>query len=400
MKVLVTSSRTPFALDIVRKLAERGEEVYASDTYEAAPGSHSRFLAGHFVTASPQHDTSRFVADVSHAVRDAGIEVIVPAFEECFYLATARDALAPARLYTGEFPALARLHDKATFQRLVTELGLPTPETVVARSDEELRDAMARFPHYFARAAFSRGGVELLTNTGPLAGHVDPADVHPAPESPWLVQEFVEGPMVCSYSTLHDGRVTAHCTYEAPRQWEHSTGIQFRSVDSGESLAVVDRLGSELSYTGQLSFDFVRSPDGLRMIECNPRPTDGVLLMSTQEAVEGLLWPDADQHVVEPGRLVQLDFAVFGEIFQEGVREVPGSIRDLVRVSDQGAGWRDHLPALYSFLAFAHHARLGHRERRGLFEAMADDIVWNGEPIEGMGDADRAALEQLEASRA
>ena len=50
VKVLVTSSRMPFALGMVRKLAEAGHEVYAADDYELSPGSHSKYLAGHFVT--------------------------------------------------------------------------------------------------------------------------------------------------------------------------------------------------------------------------------------------------------------------------------------------------------------------------------------------------------------
>jgi hypothetical protein len=399
VRVLVTSSRTPFAIDLIRKLAERGEEVWASDTYETAPGSHSRYLAGHLVTASPQHATARFVEDVAGAVREHGIEVIVPAFEECFYLATARERLAPARVYTGPFPVLARLHDKASFQRLAAKLGLPTPETVVARSDDQLKAALGRFPRYFARAAFSRGGVDLLTNNGPLAGAVDPDDVHPSEDSPWLVQEFVDGPMVCTYSTLHEGRVTAHCTYEAPRQWHHSTAIEFRSVDGGPSLEVVQRLGSELGYTGQLSFDFVRSEEGLRLIECNPRATDGVLLMSADELGEGLLWPDAELALVEPGRMVELELAVVGQMLTEGPRQWPRSIRDLVHVRDASAGWRDHLPLVYSFLAFVHHADVSVHQRRGLLEVMADDMVWNGEPIEGMSEADAAALREIEAAR-
>ena len=74
---------------------------------------------------------------------------------------------------------LARLHDKDRFTQLAERLGLPTPTTVVARSDEELREGIERFPRYFARAAFSRGGVSLLTNTGPLAGKLEGADCHP-----------------------------------------------------------------------------------------------------------------------------------------------------------------------------------------------------------------------------
>ena len=32
--------------------------------------------------------------------------------------------------------------------------------TIVARNDSELRDAVQQFDEYFARAAFSRGGVD------------------------------------------------------------------------------------------------------------------------------------------------------------------------------------------------------------------------------------------------
>ena len=44
MRILLTSSRLPFALSLIRKLAEAGHEVYASDAYEVASGSHSRYL--------------------------------------------------------------------------------------------------------------------------------------------------------------------------------------------------------------------------------------------------------------------------------------------------------------------------------------------------------------------
>lgn len=396
MRVLVTSARLPFALDMVRKLATAGHTVFASDAYDLAPGSHSRFLEGHFVTASPSGDTEQFVADVEAIARGRDIDVVVPAFEEAFYLATAHERLSEVTtLYTAPFGILARLHDKGTFSELAARLALRTPETVVATSDEELRAGIERFPRYFARAAFSRGGVSLLTNTGPLAGHVDVADCHPSPASPWLVQEFVDGPMRCTYSTLHAGRVTAHCSYAAPRQWEHSTGIQFRTVDARPSLDVVERVGAELGYTGQMSLDFVESDDGPRLIECNPRATDGVLLMTAEELATGLLAPDAELSVVEPGRETQLDLAVLGQVFRERPTEVPGSFADLLRVRGSDRGWHDALPGLYSFLAFAHHERLNWRTRKGLFAAMSEGICWDGQPIAGMSPADARLLEDL-----
>lgn len=233
MRVLVTSSRNPFALDIIRKLGSTGHTVIASDTYAGALGNHSRYVTAHAVTASPRSDTDRFIADVSDIVTRYEVDLILPSFEEAFYLAARSGDLPPrARLYTGPFAALARLHDKASFQRLAAQASVPVPETVVATDDASLDAAIARFPRYFARAAYSRGGVALLTNTGPLSGEMTVKQCHPTPEQPWIVQPFTDGPMVCSYSTIVDGRVTAHCTYRAP-----SSGITAPASRSSPSTA-------------------------------------------------------------------------------------------------------------------------------------------------------------------
>ena len=228
------------------------------------------------------------------------------------------------KLYTGQFAQLARLHDKVSFQRMAEQDGVRIPRTLVAHDDASLRDAIAQFPEYFARAAFSRGGVALLTNTGPLAGQVAVEDCHPSAEQPWLVQEFVTGPMVCSYSTLHDGRVTAHCTYRAPRpvgaQHRHLVPRHRRRARRSRSCS---KFAEPMSYTGQLSFDFVDSDDELFLIECNPRSTDGVLLMTAEHLAAGITDPDAPLSMVEPGTEVQLDFAVIAEMFKEPLKQAP-----------------------------------------------------------------------------
>ncbi len=386
----------PFALDAIRKLGERGHDVYACDSYASAPGSHSRFLRGHFTTASATDDPEGFAADVERIAAENEIELVLPMFEEVFYLAAQHERISrTTRLYAPPFQTLARVHDKGTFQALCEKLEIATPQTRLAHDEAELRDAIASFPRYFARAAFSRGGVGLLTNTGPLAGHLAPKDCLPTEANPWLVQEFVDGPMHCTYSALHQGEVASQMSYRAPRQWQHSTGIQFLSVDPADTLPTVERLGRELSWNGQMSLDFVDTGDGLVMIECNPRPTDGLLLMTAEELERGLLEPQPETLMVEPGREEQLDFAVFGQVFSEPLKQAPRSFEDLTRIPGTDRGWHDALPKLYSFLAFAHHERMSLRERRGLFEAMADGITWDGQPIPGLPAGDAAFLAQL-----
>ena len=50
-----------------------------------------------------------------------------------------------------------------------------------------------------------------------------------------------------------------------------------------------------------MSLDFIETDDGLVMIECNPRPTDGVLLMTAEELERGLLAPEDDTLQIPEG---------------------------------------------------------------------------------------------------
>jgi hypothetical protein len=42
---LITSSRTPFALGMVRKRAAEAREIYAADDHLLSPGNHSKYHA-------------------------------------------------------------------------------------------------------------------------------------------------------------------------------------------------------------------------------------------------------------------------------------------------------------------------------------------------------------------
>jgi glutathione synthase/RimK-type ligase-like ATP-grasp enzyme len=396
VKLLVTSSRMPFALDAIRKLGQSGHEVYACDSFDTSPGSHSKYLAGHFTTASATGDPAQFAADVERIADENEIDVVLPMFEEVFYLAAQHERISKVtKLYSPPFQTLAQVHDKGTFQELCDRLEIRTPHTVLAHSPEELQQAIERFPAYFARAAFSRGGVGLLTNTGPLAGALTVEACKPTEANPWLVQEFVDGPMHCTYSCLHDGRVASHMSYRAPRQWEHSTGIQFLSVDPSDTLPTVEKLGSDLRWDGQMSLDFIETGDGLVMIECNPRPTDGVLLMTAEELNQGLLAPTGDTLLVPEGRLEQLDFAVLAQLFREPLKQAPKTIEDLAKVHGTDRGFHDAMPKLYSFLSLARFEKLSVKERDQLFVAMSDGITWDGQPIPGLPADDAAYLAKL-----
>ena len=391
MRVLVTSARFPHSVGLIRALGESGHEVYATDTFRTSPGLHSRHVKERIITASPKFETHTFVGQIADAVKSRGIDLVVPAFEEVFYLAKHVPQLPhPEKYFCAPLDTLVQLHDKRRFAELVEKLGLPIAKTLTVTSDAELREAIGHFPEYFARAAFSRGGVTLLTNTGPLAGSVRIEDCHPTPEQPWLVQEFLHGEDLCSFTVAQGGKVAAHLVYRHPLTIEHAGGIVFESIDEPRILAMVRRIVEHLGYHGSISFDWMRTEaGGLYLIECNPRPTAGLVTMEAGPLAAAYLAPDLDAPYETPaGRRGQIDVAILRDMFRDP-QDIPDDLHRLLDgTQDVYAPKGDRMPGLYSILsyvhvlAFRHRMHVGRHKHSDLVEAQFFDIDWDGSPID------------------
>jgi predicted ATP-grasp superfamily ATP-dependent carboligase len=391
MNVLVTSSRMPCAIDEIRKLGRRGHRVVASDTFRAAPGNHSRYVAKAIITPSPRNATLPFVEAVAATVREEKIELVLPAFEEVFYLAALRRLLPDsASWFFPPLSTLAALHDKRTFAGLAKDLGLRVPASVVVDSQADLRGALRCIPRYFAKPVYSRGGVELLTNTGPLAGALDVEECVPSPASPWIVQEFVAGRDVCTFSVVHGGRLSAHAAYVHPREIEHAGGIVFESVDEPECLRAAATIAEATRYRGQLSLDFMKTSEGMVLIECNPRPTAGVHLLSAVDFDEALRDDRAEKlRLVQPGvrgkysAALLRDMLLHWEEAKEDARYLFSDVPELVADPD------DLLPAVYQVISYGrviayrrHRQSAGTHKNRDLMAAQFEDVSYDGQVIE------------------
>lgn len=373
--VLVTTSRMPFAVDEIHKLGETGNVVTAADTFAAAPGGHSRFATRHVEVPAPTQATEAFVAAVAELIERYEIDWLLPAFEEVFYLAAHRERLGTgAELFFPDLATLQRVHDKVSFTELCGDLGLPVAETLTVTSRDDLDDALGRWDHWFARAAFGRGGLDIVTNTGPLAEQTSADDIHPTPEDPWLVQEFLRGEDRCSWTVAHHGEVVLHSTYRHPLTIDDRGGIVFESVTPPETLDAATRIVAELGWHGQISFDYLVTDDGTHhMVECNPRPTAGCTVATAEELDTALFDPGAGGPVVVPaGRKKMIAAAVLRDALEHPSR----ARTDLAAAKGAGGVYaqeHDHLPLLYSALSLQHV--LQYRKEIGVDRAAHEDLV-------------------------
>ncbi|MGV9793014.1 ATP-grasp domain-containing protein [Gordonia sp. NPDC003422] len=390
-RVLATTSRMPFAVDEIHKLGETGRDVTAADTFAASPGSHSRGASRHVVVPAPTQRTAEFIAAVMEVIRRERITWLLPMFEEVFYLARHRDLLRDAggehlELFFPDFDTLAKVHDKVAFTRFCRELGLSAAESATATTRDELRAATQMWPHWFARAAYGRGGLDVLTNTGPLAGESSIDEVTPTPDEPWLAQEYLKGVDRCSWSVVHHGEVVLHSCYEHPLTIDDRGGIVFESVDSPESLAAAQTIARELNWHGQLSFDYLVTDDGVHhMVECNPRPTAGCTL-ATSEEFDTALFAPSGLVVVPAGRKKMIKAAVLRDALKHPshLRRNLAAAKGASGVYDQA---KDHMPLIYSALSLQHILAyrkvlgIDRNKREELVATQFFDVLWDGSPI-------------------
>lgn len=384
MRVLVTSTRLPAAVELVRKIGRAGHEVYASDTFRSAPGSHSSFVRRRCVTPEPRAQPAAFVEAVVRIVEEEKIERIVPAFEEVFYLAAHRDRFgSDVELFFPSFDVLRQLHDKVAFLELAKELGLRVAPHLVASSFDELRSAIAEYPRYFARPAYSRGGVTLLTNTGKLASEVRLEDCEPTEQNPFVVQPFIEGEDVCAFGIAQHGRLVAFSAYVHPFTMENAGGIVFEAIETPEALEAMRRVVEATDYHGMISLDFLNTDEGLTVIECNPRPTAGLTVMPDAMFDDAMMGRGPETTRVAPaGPRRQLSLGLIRNMFAHP-SEIPATLEELLSGDpDVYAVPGDLLPLLYQVVAYSHVVGYRLREHRmdrsDIMQGYFYDITWDG----------------------
>jgi len=382
MRVAVTTSRMPCSVDAIRKLGRMGHMVVATDSIETAPGNHSRYASMSCVTAAPRTDTLAFVKDIAALTREEAIDLIVPGYEEVFYLAQHRDQLPPWACFFPSLEVLETLQHTGRLFDLVAPLGVRVPAHQVVESRAELAGALQRLPKYFAKPVCNRTPSGFLTNAGPHAGSKKSAGVEPTQSCPWIVQEFVDGEDVSTLSVVHDGRITGHVSYEHGPDIEPSRGTVFESVDEPECLSVARKIAEATSYTGQLALHFKRTKQGMVLLECNPRPSAGIHLMSDELFVEAL----ADQHgsklrEVPAGERQYYSLPILRAAIP-GWREEKMGLAN--RAKEAIADLYDVYPTIRSILTFGHANALrkqGHDSAHAnaqQSEKYLQDVSWSG----------------------
>ncbi|MFB6363588.1 hypothetical protein ACFCP7_05915 [Paenibacillus elgii] len=408
LKVLITGGRAPAALELARLLAAAGCEVHAAESVRHHLCRVSKAVARSHTVPSPAREPERFLAALEEIVRRERIAWLIPTCEEIFYVSAGLERLSRiCRVAAPPLEQMRRLHSKWEFIRRAQELGLSVPHTERVRSPQEWARFTARVASspeevfrdgYVVKPEFSRfaskvrivrsGGweAEAAAKERTRSSRETQSEVRLEAESyPWVIQQFIPGRTLCTYSIAHEGRLAAHAAYAADYSVRGGASVYFEPLYHSGLLEWVRQFVRMERFTGQIAFDFIETERGeLYAIECNPRTTSGIHLFRPADGLaSALLHPEAlGETVIEPRPHAQgmlgVPMLACGLTRSRSWRAFATWLSKFAAARDVVFRWSDPRPFAEQLFLLLELWRSAAARKQTLMEASTGDIEWNG----------------------
>jgi len=276
-KFLLTGARAPVTLEISRNLAKHNHEVYLADSLRFPIAKNSNSIKKSFYVRQPRFKYAAFIDDLIDIIIKHKIDYLIPTCEEVFYISHAKDKLSKCcNVICTDFNSISKMHDKYTILSMIDGCGgVIAPGTKIVKY-KDVNNYSSLFEKLILKKRFCRFGTDVIVNLD--AKKVSKLKLSDDDEV--LLQNKIIGEEYCSYSVAVDGVLTAHCTYLPRYRLSGSASLYFKPVFNNVIYEFVKLFVKKHRYTGQISFDFIANTKGMFLIECNPRASSGVHLLS------------------------------------------------------------------------------------------------------------------------
>ena len=130
--LLLTAGRGTYALTLARRFHAEGYRVLVADAWPHTLCRYSSAVARYFHVPSPARETSAWLDAVWDIADRQSVDLIIPIYEEVFYLAQAKAARKGGPpLFAPNFETLIGLHDKWLFIQKAQELDFRSGSEVI-----------------------------------------------------------------------------------------------------------------------------------------------------------------------------------------------------------------------------------------------------------------------------
>ncbi|MFN8673936.1 MAG: ATP-grasp domain-containing protein [Candidatus Sericytochromatia bacterium] len=378
-KVIFTGGRSPFTLELARFFYKFDYDVYIAETFIKNITSFSKYTKKTLYVPPPAQKTEDFIDTLKEHISVLKADLLIPTCEETFYVGMYKKELEKyCSVFTQDISILKRLHSKYKFIELLQILDISFPKTKIFSDINLIKEEIKDQEFFIVKPEFSRFATMTIINDKNKLNEINVSESYP-----WVVQEFIDGDALCSYSIAKDGKVLGHAIYPSIYRAGQGATIYFESVFDEQIDDIVTKIVKELNFTGQISFDFIKSKkDGkVYPIECNPRTTSGTYLFADEDNLPLAFEGNTDK-IIRPSdkrnKTVILAMLVYALPKIRSLGELNKFIKDLVNAKDTVFRAEDIKPFLSQILTMWHYAKIGKKKDISFIEALTYDIEWNG----------------------
>jgi len=267
--ILILGARAPVALDLCRSLGKDGHTIIMADSMRFPLGRWSKYAHAYLKLPSPKAFPHQFVEALIEIHQQYQPDFCLPTCEEVFYISKFSSQF-PFPVWVDQIELMDRLHNKWSFSQWK---GSPFcfPPTQLMSDFEDWGNC----EEYVFKPKYSRFGEKTLIGA---SERIVRKKVKQAKN--WIVQEKIEGEELCVYSLWKKGQLLAFSLYKLACRHKGGAALLFEPIWKDEIFASVKDFGESLSFSGQLSFDVIQSEGKMYVLECNPRSTSGLHLLT------------------------------------------------------------------------------------------------------------------------
>ena len=378
--ILFTGGRAPVTLELARQFHANGNRVYVAESLPFHICQFSNAVYDNITIPAPNDDLEAFGAALSKVIKEHSIDYLIPTCEEVFHISRVKSQLPEqCTVFADDIGKLRKLHSKKEFMDYASGFGLPTPRTFVVTTLEPVHEALRNGRDIVFKKVFSRFSSDTIVLP---RGEQDVSHVVVSEETPWVIQDYLGNEQYCTYSIVIEGVIQAHGTYPTTYTAGQGASTYFAESNVEAIYTWIESFMKAIHYTGQISFDFMKTPSGAFMpIECNPRATSGVHLFEVRDRLDRAFLGKNNKLIIPGGErrsMLGLGMLVYGlpkSIKRMTLRRWLG---DWFKANDVVFSWKDLLPVLGQFICFAVFIWIALRSKVTVMAASTLDIEWNG----------------------
>jgi hypothetical protein len=273
-RILLSEGSSTSARQAITALALKGYDVEICDPDPHCLGRFSRLISRFHRCPGLGIDPQRFLSFILDQISTRRFDVLLPIHEQGFLFARVSEQITPhVALALPSFESYECVHNKAGFSRLLSELGLPQPETRFLENHRELLK-IDRFPFVLKTALGTASrGTWMIHHPMDLGRAVDEIGAAAVSNQVLLVQELVVGSLEQAQAVFCKGLLVGiHVCRQVTRGAGGGAALK-ESVYRPVVRSHLAQLGERLCWHGALSVDYV--VDEKRQtplyIDCNPR---------------------------------------------------------------------------------------------------------------------------------